>query len=151
MLMNPRNYELSFWFSSAILENEIEPLFQDLIKTIESINGQITASQLPQLKPLAYPIKKETNGYFGYIQFSGENLDLSELKKKLLNNAKILRYLLVKLEKTESTKKEKSPRLKAKTLKEETPVAKKITTEKKSTKISLEELDKKLSELLKED
>jgi small subunit ribosomal protein S6 len=148
--MTPRNYELSFWFSSNIQENEVELLFQDLLKTVESINAEIITSQLPQLKSLAYPIKKETNGYFGYIQFKGEDLNLNELKQKLLNNNTILRYLLVKFEGQERARKEKPLIHKEKTSSQELKSFK-ATSEKKNTKISLEELDKKLSELLKEE
>lgn len=148
--MNTRNYELSFWFSSLMSEGEVEPSFQDLIKIIETNNGQILTSQLPQLKPLSYPIKKETNGYFGYIQFSGDNINLDNLKQTLSNNNKILRYLLVKLPDKQFVAEKKSIK-KERTIKQKTSAPTKILSEEKRNKISLEELDKKLSELLKEE
>jgi ribosomal protein S6 len=44
---------------------------------------------------LAYPIKKESFAYFGYIHFEGEPKAIKDLRLVLKLNPKILRYLII--------------------------------------------------------
>jgi len=47
------------------------------------------------LKPLAYKIKKEINGFYWDFAFQGENIP-QNFEKKLLENENILRHLLLR-------------------------------------------------------
>ena len=151
---NKNNYELSFWLSSELDEKEAEKKFNDLLKELEKLGSLINVSQLPQLKPLAYPIKKEKkfyeNAYFGFIQFSLEKNLIIPLKKSLHFNNEIIRFLIIRKEIKEKIKipsgffkKSSSTKIK----KEETKS--KEQEEKPGKEISLEELDEKLNEILK--
>ncbi len=143
--LKQQNYELSFWLSPRLGEEEIEQRLNNIVKDIEQMGGVVTFNQLPQLKQLAYPIKKEKNGYFGYLKFQSSRDKIGELKKKLDFNKDILRYLIIKIEEIVSQRK---------------PVPKKglLTRRRKSIslmdkkepkeKINIEELDKKLNEIL---
>lgn len=140
-----RHYELSFWFSAQLGETAAEQRSNVLVKNIEEIGGVVTFNQLPQLKQLAYPIKKERNGYFGYLKFDLPGKKVEELKKKLDFDKDILRYLIISI--PEEKKREKSARKrKSSSFKKETtaPVAKKVP----QAKIDIKELDKKLNEIL---
>lgn len=95
--METRKYELSFWLTSNLNESEAEAVFNEITKKIESFGGQIIDTQIPQLKPLSYKIKKETNGYFGFIHFSGSGNELSDLEKETQLNDKILRFIIVRI------------------------------------------------------
>lgn len=44
---------------------------------------------------LAYPIKKETVGYFGYYHFLAESLTIEKIKSELDLNSNVLRFLLI--------------------------------------------------------
>jgi ribosomal protein S6 len=154
---NKNNYELSFWLSSELNEKEAEIKFNDLLKELEKLGSLINVSQLPQLKPLAYPIKKEKtiheNAYFGFVQFSLEKNLITSLKKSLNLNNEIIRFLIIHKEikqkikipsgffKKSSLNKSEKEEIRSKE-KPEKP-------EKPEKEISLEELDEKLNEILK--
>jgi len=142
--MTTRKYELSFWLSSNLTESEAESLFNDIIKKIEMEGGQVLSTQIPQLKTMSYPIKKETNGYFSFVQFSGDEIKLEELTKNIKLNKKILRFSLVRI-----------PEFKQKIIARK---IKRVSTSNKSERplkepsaeMTIEELDQKLNEILKE-
>lgn len=145
--MSLPKYELSFWLTSNFNESEAEQFFNELVKSVESLGAQILATQLPQLKPLSYPIKKETNGYFCFIQFQGEGLNLTELNKQLRLNNKILRFGIFKLKDKERKVVTHLPKYNIHS-KEETK--EKASSLSASSELSIEELDQKLNEILKE-
>lgn len=147
------NYELSFWLSPKLSEKELEQKFNGLLKELETLGGIITFSQLPQLKPLAYPLKKEKNtyynAYFGYIQFRLLKDSLIQLKEKLRLNKDIIRFLIITIEAKKKSHISPDVFKKSSFKKQE---AKKEEKQKKIEQegVSLEELDKKLSEILKD-
>jgi len=141
-----KHYELSFWLSAQIDEAAAEQKSNTFVKNIEEIGGTVTFNQLPQLKQLAYPIKKERNGYFGYLKFNLPGEEIKGLKKKLDFEKNILRYLIIGI--SEEKKREKLTRKRKTSFLERRTAA--PATEKKTPqeKISIEELDKKLNEIL---
>ena len=140
-------YELSLFLSSNLNEEEVENKFNSLIKEIENLNGQILETNLPRLELLAYPIKKETSGYFGVVKFKIEAENLNELKKKIGLIPEILRFSLFKHEEF-SQKPQKERILKEKHYKT-IPKKEKSALEEKAA-VSLDELEQKLNEILKE-
>jgi len=140
------NYELSFWFSSRLDEKEIGQKFDNLLKQLKDFGALIIFSELPQLKQLAYPVKKENNAYFGYIQFKFPKESLFSLEEKLRLDNDVLRSMIFRIKLKEkqqvSSQFSKKPIFKKQKGEEE-----KKTQEKE---ISLEELDEKLNEILKE-
>jgi|AntAceMinimDraft_16_1070373.scaffolds.fasta_scaffold113567_2 ribosomal protein S6 len=152
-----KNYELSFWFSSRLSEEEIEKKFDNLLKQLEKREALIIFSQSPQLKQLAYPIKKERNAYFGYIQFELPKDLLVHLEEDLRLNDDFVRFMVLGIKPKE---KQKAPSItfrkpiKKEEEKEEEKSKTQEATKKEPQKekvISLEELDKKLNEILEEE
>jgi len=146
------NYELSFWFSSRLGEEEIEKKFDNLLKQLEKFRALIIFSQSPQLKQLAYSIKKERNAYFGYIQFELSKDNLIHLEENLRLNDDIIRFIILNVKPKE---KQKTPSI---TFRKSTYKEQKSKIQEKSRKepqkekiISLEELDKKLDEILEKE
>ena len=147
------NYELSFWFSSRLNEEEIEKKFNNLLKQLEKLGALIIFSQSPQLKQLAYPIKKERNAYFGYIQFELSKDLLVHLEEDLRLNDDLVRFMVLGVKPKE---KQKAPSITfRKPIKKEEEKSKTQEATKKEPQkekvISLEELDKKLNEILEEE
>jgi len=146
------NYELSFWLSPQLDEKAIEQKFDSLLKQIEKLGALIIFNQSPQLKQLAYPIKKERNAYFGYIQYMLSKDSSVRLKEEIMLDNDIIRFMILNKPKEEK----RAPR---RTLSKHVFSEQKSKIEKKVEKgskkeekvISLEELDKKLSEILKEE
>ena len=105
-LSEKRHYELSFWFSAQLDESAVEQKSNTLVRNIEEKGGIVTFNQLPQLKQLAYPIKKERSGYFGYLKFNLPAEKVKELKEKLDFDKDILRYLIITIPEEEEKEKE---------------------------------------------
>ena len=146
------NYELSFWFSSRLEEKTIEQKFDNLLKQLEKSGALIIFSQSPQLKQLAYPVKKERNAYFGYIQFELSKDSLTHLEEELRLNDDFIRFMVLNIKPKEEQKIPRSTFGKPVFRKQKKPFLAKATEGKEEEKvISLEELDKKLSEILKEE
>ena len=145
------NYELSFWFSSRLEEKAIEQKFDNLLKQLEKSGALIIFSQSPQLKQLAYPVKKERNAYFGYIQFESSKDSLARLEEGLRLNNDLIRFMVLNMKLKQEQKVPHStfrkPVFKEQKSKKEEKAKEGLKEEKI---ISLEELDKKLSEILKE-
>jgi len=146
------NYELSFWFSSRLNDEEIEKKFDNLLKQLEKLGALIIFSQSPQLKQLAYSVKKERNAYFGYIQFEFSKDSLVHLEEDLKLNDDIIRFMILSVKPKE---KQKAPSI---TFRKPVFKEQKSKTEEETKKepqkekiISLEELDKKLNEILEKE
>jgi len=145
------NYELSFWFSSRLEEKAIEQKFDNLSKQLEKSGALIIFSQSPQLKQLAYPVKKERNAYFGYIQFELSKDSLMRLEEGLRLNNDLIRFMVLNMKPKEEQKVPRSTFSKSVFKEQKSKREEKVKDEFKEEKvISLEELDKKLSEILKE-
>ena len=156
---NLYNYELSFWLTPELDEKQVETKFNSLLKEIEKTGAIINVSQLPQLKPLGYVIKKNKtahqNAYFSFIQFSLEAKAIDALQKKLKFDNDIIRFFLIRKE-AKQTIKISSATFKKSLLKSKNDLPKKKIEEledipeKEEPKenISLEELDQKLNEIL---
>lgn len=134
-----KNYEISYWFLAQLNEEEARKEEEKLKQLIEGFGFKITGGNFLGKRNLAYEIKHQKEGYFGYLQMEEtEESRLHDLKRELDLNKNILRYLIVvweparKVEFRPSVYKEA-----AKEVKEKKPV-------------DLEELDKKLEEILKE-
>ncbi|MCD6568535.1 30S ribosomal protein S6 [bacterium] len=137
-------YELSFWLKPQLEEEEVSQKVSQIQRIIQEEGGYNVEASLPKLKLLAYPIKKETSGYFIYIQFEISPEKLLAVEQKLKQEQDILRYLIVKREKRKTSL--FSPVRK----KKEKKAISTRTEPEKITAVDLQELDKKLDEILKE-
>jgi len=81
------NYELTF-----LLKEEAE--LKNVKELVESF-GKIIKEEKWGEKTLAYPIKKNSRAYFYNFFIEIEKTKISELRKKLNFNEKLLRYLLL--------------------------------------------------------
>lgn len=81
-------YELIF-----LLNEESE--LGNIKKLIESLSGKILEEETWGKKTLAYPIKKSRTANFYSWTLDMEEKNMSELRKKLNFNEKLLRYLLL--------------------------------------------------------
>lgn len=164
--METRKYELSFWLTSNLNEPEAEAVFNEITKKVESLGGQIIDTQIPQLKPLSYKIKKETNGYFGFIHFSGSGNELNNLEKETQLNDKILRFIIIRIKDSKKRLKPRKIKYPSFLKSPQTSHQGEVTvspsqgrpdalsqsgpTSVSREEMSLEELDEKLNEILKE-
>lgn len=86
-------YNLTLVLKSSLKEGDRKKV----IEQIKSLLGKakITEKEWGQ-KALAYPIKKEVSGLFLSWAIEAEEVIPMDFEKKLLNNADVLRHLLLR-------------------------------------------------------
>jgi len=148
-----KTYELTYIISSQMSPKEADELAKETESAIQTKEGVILKSAKIAAKPLAYPIKKNSSGYFAVVEFQGQENIIKELKESLDRNKSILRSFVavkkpVKIMKERRTRK---PLLKvvADSIAGLSPY-KKAGGADKSGKAGMEDIDKKLDEILSE-
>ncbi|MGB9681132.1 MAG: 30S ribosomal protein S6 [Minisyncoccia bacterium] len=150
-------YELAFFLSPQLTENEVENFLNELKEWILKNEGEVIYNEPWRLQKIAYPIKKSSEGYFSFVQFQFKKEKIGDLKEKILKDKKILRSLLIKLNPKEDVVfglEEKKPEFKPKAnypkkVPSQTADGKQ-SKEPEGKEISLEELEKKIEEILKQ-
>ena len=128
-----RYYELTYIISPESNETEIEEITKKISSFIEEKEGKIAKSNKPIKIKLRYPIRKKEEGFLATLSFYCQPEKLRDFEEKLKKESSILRYLILS----------KKPIKKI-----EIPKIKKVEI-KKEKKAKLEEIDKKLDEILK--
>lgn len=137
-------YELNLLFS-PLLEKINEETMVKTRDMISGLEGNIKKENIGEKRKLSYPVKKQIFGFYVVLEFEMEPDKTEELRKQLNLNRDILRFLLI--DKTDI--KEEPARVR--------PIKSKMaiptihpTEETRGEKVKIEELDKKLEEILKE-
>lgn len=92
-----RRYETIFIVRPNVAENDIETVINKTVSIIEGDGGTIIRTNKWGLKKLAYLIKKESQGYYVYVDFAGIPASVSEIERIFRIDDRILKYLTVKL------------------------------------------------------
>jgi small subunit ribosomal protein S6 len=92
-----RRYETIFIAKPNLAEDEIEAVINKTNSIIEGDGGTIIRIDKWGLKKLAYLIKKESQGYYVYIDYAGIPASVSEIERIFRIDDKVLKYLTVKL------------------------------------------------------
>lgn len=88
MTTDPKVYEVAFLAKS--LEEE-----KALTELIKQYRGSVLQKGAFQEIKLAYPIKKQTSAYFGYLRFEFLPEDVDKLSEALKLHPGILRHLII--------------------------------------------------------
>jgi small subunit ribosomal protein S6 len=127
-------YEATYLIEPNLSNEDIKSLQERIKSWVEEEKGSLTKAHPPVQKELAYPIKKKTTAFMASLTFDLDPPNLQNLEKKIKEEPTILRYLILKKEPEKLTGKT-APRRKPKPSK---------------TKVELEEIEKKLEEILGE-
>ena len=140
-------YELTYIVSPILDEKSLNETATAVRDFVSDLNARIKKEQLGEKRKLAYPIKKQLFGYYVTIEFDLEPEKIAELQDYLKHQNDILRSLILSLD---EAKLHPAP-AKARIQKTEAAVSAKtpFKTE-KAEKIKIEELNKKLEEILEE-
>ena len=133
-----RNYELIYIIPGKIEEKNIKEITDKIDKIIQEIKIKIVNKEDWGKRKLAYPIKQNQYGYYFLKYLETEPEKIKELNQKLKTIAEIIRYQIVKTKGIKPKEKEEENKKKEKVEKV------------KKEKVSLEELDKKIEEILKD-
>jgi ribosomal protein S6 len=135
-MVDSRNYEFAAHITTQMDEAKVPAVWSEVEQLISKHGGVITFSQQPQPKRLSYPIKHQSQSFFGWVQFTVESADLlPELDEWARLHTEVLRHIVLKLE-PESDKRalKQAAHLERKAAKaaKEGAAVKKTTTEEKA-------------------
>ena len=141
-----KTYELVYIVSSQGTLEQSQGTAKEVENFIQSKEGIIVRSEKTNPQVLAYPIKKQSSGYFFILQFQLAEHAIKELREKLEKDKAILRHFIVV----------KKPVKKMKERRTRRPLAERFASleqrdaGKKTEQPSTADIDKKLDEILSE-
>lgn len=143
-----RSYVLHFIITPTLNTEEADKYRTGVNSKIQAAGGEIEASLCQDnVRSLAYPIGKESRGYFCESVFTIEQENLSELTNALRREGPIIRYMIEHRRKKRLHEKVRRARKipPQPSALSEVP----LSTQKKHEGISMDEIDKKLDEIIK--
>jgi small subunit ribosomal protein S6 len=125
-------YEITYLIASSLTVEEAGLFHEEVKKIITKNNGILGSEQTPTKKTLAYPIKKNTEGYLSSIDFNAKPEEAKKVAEGVKKEKNVLRHILIG--KQVGKKFDEEPRRKRRSLKPE--------------KAKLQEIDEKIDEIL---
>jgi small subunit ribosomal protein S6 len=95
-----RRYETILIVRPNVAEDEIEAIAAKTTSIIEGDGGTIFRIDKWGLKKLAYLIKKESQGYYVFVDYAGIPASVAEIERVYRIDDRILKYLTVKIAET---------------------------------------------------
>lgn len=90
------SYYLTLVIKANLEEKERKALLDSLSKKLTGEGGKIAKEDLWGMRPLAYPIKRQTSGYFAHFEIEADPGNAKGLDKSLKVEEDVLRYLLIR-------------------------------------------------------
>ncbi len=91
-------YEMMFIVKSSNEESDVKKVADSVSKVAKDNKAKNIEMKELGLKKLAYPIKKEINGYYYLLTFEAEKETIVELDRKTSINENVIRHLIIKVE-----------------------------------------------------
>ena len=136
-------YELTYLASPEISDENLSALKEKVAAFVQK-KGEILGEVRPPAKRiLGYPIKKRKSAFLATFNFSAPPDLVNDLKKMLDEEREILRYLIIIKREPAKAEAPPIPEKFKKEIKKPT-----VPTRPKEKKVELEEIEKKLEEIL---
>lgn len=155
-----KHYELLLLISGALPEADTETVKNEVSGAISAAGCSVTHAEVWGRKRLAYPINKERHGVYVLMEFdSSDTARVREIVRKIQLNTLIMRHILLtkkpvsqrELDMQEAAQKRAHARAAREQTAKVTQPKPAETSAGAAPKISLEDLDKKLDEILDQD
>jgi len=91
-----RRYETIVIVRPGAGDTEFSAVSDKVTGTIEGFGGSIVRTDRWGLKKLAYPINKETQGDFLYVEYAGLPDGVKEMERLIRIDDRVLKYMTVK-------------------------------------------------------
>ena len=91
-------YEMMFIVKATTEGTQVTGVADDVKKILTANKAKVAEFKEIGLKKLAYPIKKEINGYYYLATFTAEPDVITEINRKISINENVLRHLVIKLD-----------------------------------------------------
>ena len=90
-------YETTYILKPDAPESGQKAFLEKVKGIVQAHDGTVVAVEDWGKRRLAYPIKKETRGYYTYLLYTANNSAVAEIERNLRINEQVLRFLSVKL------------------------------------------------------
>ncbi len=91
-----RRYETIYILRPTLGEEEITTIVENTSKIITDDGGVIIETDKWGMRKLAYPIDKETQGFYVFCDYAGTPAAVAEVERKFKIDDSILRYMTLK-------------------------------------------------------
>lgn len=96
-------YEVGYLLNPTIPEDQVAAIETDMHEKITDADGEIVASQSPEMRELSYEIEVKdegekrqfSRGQFGWVQFAIKAEQVDDVEKIFINSEDVIRHLLV--------------------------------------------------------
>jgi len=140
-------YELTYIVNPNLSQEEVAAQTDKVRSFINELVGEIKTEKLWEKRRLAYPIKKHGFGFYVTAEFNLLPENIIELDKKIKLEQNVLRHLLITKELIKETRRKP---IVPRPQKEKIGIGARPETQAPEEKVKIEELDKKLEEILEE-
>lgn len=93
-----RDYETVIIWSASIPETDIDREHDRVVEIIKGEGGAYSGTDRWSRRILAYPIKKQTEGIYHFLNWNGESSVIEAIEKHLRINDNCLRFLNLRAE-----------------------------------------------------
>lgn len=90
------SYNLTLVLKADLDEKERKTLLDSMVKKLLGEEGKVEKEDLWGVKDLAYPIKKQTKGFYAHYEVGADPKNAKGLDKTLKVEEDVLRYLLIR-------------------------------------------------------
>ena len=91
-------YEIMFIVKATMESADVKKSAETYKNLIETLKGKVVEAKELGEKKLAYPIKKELNGYYYGMQVEANKEAIQEFDRKIRLDETILRHLIIRQE-----------------------------------------------------
>ncbi len=91
-------YEIMFIVKATMESEEVKKTAEAFKKLVTDMKSKVLEFKELGEKKLAYPIKKEINGYYYVMQIEANHETVKEFDRKALLDENIIRHLIIKLD-----------------------------------------------------
>jgi len=91
-----RRYETIFIIQPSLGDDDITAIVDRTTGIIEQFAGSIVALDRWGMKKLAYPIKKELQGYYVFAEYAGTPEAVTEIERIFKIDDRVLKFMTIK-------------------------------------------------------
>ncbi|MDH3004891.1 MAG: 30S ribosomal protein S6 [Candidatus Shikimatogenerans sp. JK-2022] len=99
MLNKIKNYETILIFTPVLSDKIVQNVYLEYENFLIENKAEIINKEIWGMKKLAYKIKKNKNGFFFILQYKIFPNFLEIIKNKILQDERIIRFLIIKINK----------------------------------------------------
>ncbi|MFA5107548.1 MAG: 30S ribosomal protein S6 [Patescibacteria group bacterium] len=146
-----KRYELLYLIPASVNENDLPTITGKISKIISGLGGKIESDELWAKRKLNYPIKRQAHAYYWKVLYEAPTATNAKIGRELRLLPEIIRYLIAEPTPAPPPPREPIPAQPVIVEKPALPSIRKTPSPKKDIKeekVSLEELDRKLDEIL---